>query len=381
MITTEAWVLPRGPSEPVPGELALARYSFADLEPDEVLAEPIYGCWEGNMTHALERRPIDICRHRGEEQVVLGNAGVVRVLKTGRGVRALREGDVCGLISAGELDRAGYPKKILAYDAPGTMGVLAKQMKLREFQLFRIPGDTRHSLAQWAAYTVRYATAWDNWKTALGAWRLQMADQEYRPVHVWGWGGGVALGELLLAKAAGFRATLICSTDERMDLCRRLGIEPFDRRPYLDLQFDEPCFKKDLSFRRRYVQAERAFLSEVEQRTGGDGVSIFIDNIGGPVYRATLNALGRQGVIATSGWKHGMVLPVVRARECINRHIHVFTHGARYELGAIDYAEEHGWLPPVDGPVCEWSDIGDLARAYGSGALDAYFPMFQINPT
>jgi len=380
VITTEAWVLHRGPSESVPGELKRTGYSFPDLEADEVLAEPLYGCWEGNMTHALERRPIDVCRHRGEDQVVLGNAGVVRVLKIGARVSALRAGDICGLISAAELDPAGYPKKILAYDAPGTMGVLARQMKLREFQLFRIPEHSRHSLPQWAAYTVRYATAWDNWRTAQGAWRLQMGDQEHRPVYVWGWGGGVGLGELLLAKAAGYRAALICSTDERIELCLRLGIEAIDRRRFLDLRFDQSRFKEDIDFRRRYMRAEHAFLETVEQRTSGNGVSIFIDNIGRPVYRATLNALGRQGVIATSGWKEGMELPVVRARECINRHIHVFTHGARYDTSAIRYAEKHGWLPPVDGAVCEWNEIADLAHAYGRGRIDSYFPVFRINP-
>lgn len=47
---------------------------------------------------------------------------------------------------------------------------------------------------------------------------------------------------------------------------------------------------------------------------------IFIDNIGQSVYRLTMKGVGRQGVIATSGWKTGSMLPVLRANECQQRH-------------------------------------------------------------
>src|SRR5215216_6680284 len=98
IITTEAWVVNQGPDganprKQVPGELRKESFSFPDITEYEVLAEPIYGCWEANMTHALERRPIDICRDRGEEKVVIGNAGIVRILKAGSSVTTAKEGD------------------------------------------------------------------------------------------------------------------------------------------------------------------------------------------------------------------------------------------------------------------------------------------------
>jgi NADPH:quinone reductase-like Zn-dependent oxidoreductase len=380
VIHTEAWVLHRGPAESVPGELRLEPFSFPDIDDDEVLAEPLYGCWEGNMTHALERDPIDVCRYRGEEKVVLGNAGVVRVLQVGSAVHEHKEGDVCGLASGGKWDDAGYPRTILAYDEPGTMGVLAKRIKLRRDQLFTVPRSTKHTLQQWAAFTIRYATAWDNWKVALGAWRLQMDEAADRTVHVWAWGGGVALGELLLAKAMGCRAVMACATDARISLCERVGLEALDRRRFSGLCYDQARFKGDLAFRRQYMKVELRFLDEVHERTGGKGVSIFIDNIGAPVYRATLKALARQGVITTCGWKQGMELPVVRGRECINRHLHVFTHGARDSREAIAYAECNAWLPPLDDQVFGWEDVPELAHRYGRGEIESYFPVFRINP-
>src|SRR5207247_1472902 len=70
MVTTDAWVLyPGGGSAPL--SLVREEFSFPDISEEEVLAEPLYGCWEGNMAHALERRPIDVCRERGEERVVV----------------------------------------------------------------------------------------------------------------------------------------------------------------------------------------------------------------------------------------------------------------------------------------------------------------------
>ena len=79
----------------LPGVLEKTLYPLPPMSDHNVLAEPIYGAWEANMTHCLERKPVDVCRIRREEEVVLGNAGVVRILKTGTAVTTCREGDIC----------------------------------------------------------------------------------------------------------------------------------------------------------------------------------------------------------------------------------------------------------------------------------------------
>jgi len=48
-VTTEAWVIyagSNGSSARQPAELKQEEFSFSDINKDEVLAEPIYGCWE-----------------------------------------------------------------------------------------------------------------------------------------------------------------------------------------------------------------------------------------------------------------------------------------------------------------------------------------------
>lgn len=385
MITTEAWVLHQGPQEgtasgPVAGELRRELYAFPDITEFEVLAEPIYGCWEGNMSHAIERDPVDICRQRGEEQVVIGNAGVVRVLKVGAAVKSIKEGDLCLVFCNGVWDELGYAKKIFAYDAPGTVGLLARQMKLHEKNLIKVPADTKFELQQWAAFSLRYITAWANWKVAYGCLRLQLPEDVYPVAHVWGWGGGVTLAELSLAGFAGCRAAMVASTDDRLELLRQSGITPVDRRRFGSLSFDQDRYQSDAAFRKAYQRSEELFLDTVLELTGGAGVSIFIDFIGLPVFRATLKALARPGVITTAGWKEGMHLSMVRAIECMKWHTHVHTHYARYAEGleAVQFAEDKGWMPNVD-DVFGWEDIPRLAQEHIEGKLNSYFPVYQVN--
>lgn len=224
-----------------PGEFRRDCYSFSDITDEEVLTEPLYGCWEGNMSHAISRDPIDICRQRREEKVVLGNAGVVRVIRVGSQVTTVKEGDLAIMAPIGSTDRFGYVTK--------------------------------------------------------------------------------------------------------------------------------------------YLANETAFLKAIRAKTDDLGVSIFIDNIGRPVFRATLRALAREGVLATVGWKRGRELTINRAAECVSRHIHVFTHGASYAEGraAMDYGEEHGWMPPVSDEIYGWDRVDVLANDYAADRVRTYFPLFEIN--
>lgn len=384
MIKTQAWILEAGKDNghgSSAGKLQQQVYAFSDLTEHEVLVEPIYGSWEGNMNHAIKREPVDICRQREEERVVIGNAGVVRVLKIGKSVKTIKENDLCIVFCNGVSDRLGYPAKIYAYDAVGTVGLLAKQTKLHERQLIPVPHNTRHSLQQWAAFSLRFVTAWANWKLAYGCWQLQSAEDTSLTSFVWGWGGGVTLAELMLAKLSGCEAAMISSQDERLKLIESLGIVPIDRRAFYDLKFDQEKSRSEPEFRKKYLDAESAFLEIVQEQTRGQGVSIFVDFIGLPVFRATVKSLGRPAVITTAGWKDGMNLSTVRAIECMNWHVHVHTHYARYAeaLEAVSFAEERAWMPPLDDQVYDWESIPQLAEAYAAGEISTYFPIFQVN--
>lgn len=386
MINTKAWVLHRGPDgvdpkEPVAAELSLEPFSFPDLEDDEVLVEPLYGCWEGNIGHAIARDPIDIVRQRGEDRIVLGNSGCVRVLRTGDAVTGLKEGVACVVAPFGVTDPFGYVELVHGYDAPNTIGIMAERVKLPQKVLVKVPSDTHHPLAQWAA-SGRYWTAYDNWRVASACWRSQMEQGDLRAPLVFGWGGGVVLGELLLAKEQGFAVAMTSGNQKRLDQLSAAGITPVDRRLFPDLDFDQARSKQDRAYATRQRESERVFLSIIAELSEGYGVSIFLDNIGGPLYRPTLKALARQGVLATVGWKQGMRVENLRAIECIKRHIHVHTHAFRridVERCVLDQ-ERTGWMPGVEADaVYKFEQIPSLAQDYEAGRVDSYFPLYQIN--
>lgn len=378
----DAWMLYAGEGD-TPSRARLVRETL-DLDPagpGEVIAEPLYGCWEGNMGHAVNRRPVDICRQRREPRVVIGNAGVVRVRECGPGVTGLRPGQHALIFCTGEEDRWGYPDKILGYDAPGSMGCLSTVMRLRERQLIPLPEGTRHSLPQWAAFSLRYITAWANWELACGVFRLSVSEDECPEPHVWGWGGGVSLAELDLARRHGCRTVMLSGSDHHLAAIPRSGITALDRRRFGELSFDERRYAEDPGYRDRYRETERCFVEAVRRLTDGEMVQVFLDYVGAPVHRLTLRALSREGVIATAGWKEGMELRHLRARECIDRHQHVHTHYARYRQGvqAVRYAEETGWMACADGRVYAFDEVPELADDY-EAQRTSYFPIFAINP-
>lgn len=364
-----------------PGDLVRQDFEFADIADGEVLAEPLYGCWEGNMEHALSRRPIDVCRMRGEERVILGNAGVVRVAAVGADVRNLKPGQHAILFASSVIDRFGYPERMLAYDAPGTMGCLATRIKLKGRELVPVPKETRHSLAQWAAFSVRYITAWSNWELAFGTFRLLVGADEFPDPHVWGWSGGTTLAQLELAWRHGCRTVMLSGNDAHLEQIRRAGVTALDRRAFGELLFDEKRYAEDGAFRRAYTQAERSFLREVAERTGGENVQLFVDYIGSPLFRVTLKALGREGIITTAGWKEGMNISYLRSLECIGRHQFIHTHYARYPqaLAAVAYGEEHGWMPEIDERIYSFDEIPELAARFRRGEV-GFYPVYSVNP-
>ncbi|MFI1018290.1 zinc-binding alcohol dehydrogenase family protein [Streptomyces sp. NPDC020965] len=366
------------------GALQRDLYTFGPLEEGEALVEPILGSWEANVDHALARSPIDVCSSRGEDAVVVGNMGVVRVLKVNAESQhvQVREGDLCMLMPFGKRDRFGYAELAYAYDAPHTIGLLAKRSKMDVRVLLPIPDGTAYSLPQWATYG-RYFTAWDNWQKAYGCWRTQIPDDDPANHLVFGWGGGVAFAELMLAKRSGFRVAMTAGSDERVSFLRENGITPVDRRqfPALSQPTREERADRDRHQQRR--TSVQKFQDLVQDLSDGHGVAIFVDNIGEPLYDVTLRTLAREGVVTTCGWKAGMRLSHLRGAESISRHILVHTHVWRLpdSPGIRDFQEAEGWIAPKGSEVIyDFDRVPELADDYADGKIGSYFPMYHVNP-
>lgn len=377
---TSAWVLlgDKAGRQPYSDALEEKKVRLPEILPGSCLVEPIFGSWEGNMDHALRADPVNICSLRKEAEVVLGNSAVVRVLVAGENSN-LSEGDECIINGAAEADDFGFMTKALAYDAPATSGILAKRLVLSAVNLIPLPSSTRHDLKRWAAFSVRYITAWGSLNVALKAFRAQMNERNLPVLNIGAWGGGTSYAEVTLAKLRGHKPFMMTSSATRLEQLKKAGVTGIDRRNFLSLSFDERRFETEPEFRESYLAQEAIFLDAVKQATDGTGFHIIVDNIGVPVFRASLRSLARQGVFATSGWKRGMRTPVYRAIETIQRHIHVHTHYATLgeAVDAVSFAEDNDWLPPLPDKVWSWEDIPALADSYADGEA-GWFPVFSV---
>ena len=380
-ISAEGWfVHAAGPDEAGrPAELRRETFELSDPEPHEVLVEPLFGSWEANMQNAIERQPIDVCAVRGDERAIIGNAGVARVLAWGSEVEGLEEGQPV-LMFGLEVDRFGYPVRVMGYDS-ALSGFLATRIKLHRDHLIPIPEGTRYSLEQWAAFNNRYVTAWANWRVALGTFRLLVGADELERLQVWTWGGGTGLAEVQLAAKQGHAAVALASSEERLALVRDLGVQAVDRTPFRELAFDPRKYGRDEAYTKDYQANERRFLETVHEVTGGEGVQIFVETIGVPVFRATTKALSRHGILTTVGWKAGMQIAYLRALETIERHQFIHTHYARRREAedAVAFAEENDWMPVVDERVYSFDEVPQLAEDYASGNF-RMFPIYRVAP-
>ncbi|MCY1014117.1 hypothetical protein OV079_53105 [Nannocystis pusilla] len=226
------------------------------------------------MTHSLQRRPIDICGQRRERRVVIGNGSVLRVLRAGADVRGIHEGAV-GILMAVTCRTSSVTQILVqGYDAPGTVGVLAKRTKIAARNFLPLPLESQHRLEQWAAFSVRYLTAWSNYQR--GARRLSPADRRApgpRAVRA-------RLGRRLDPRGAragpagrqphrdGDRQP------QRLAELDRSGIGGIDRRAFADIEFDESRYHGDPGYREAYRASEQAFLATVRDFTGGRGAAI-----------------------------------------------------------------------------------------------------------
>lgn len=380
MIETEAWVLPAAQLGTAERTGQLHRETIRIPEPagHEALVEPLVGSWEGNMSHAVARSPVDVCRQRGEKFIVIGNSGVVRVRRAATDIEGPTEGQLCLCLSLGSAknghrDPYGYSEHIFAYDLPGSFGMLARLTTMPADLLLPLPAETRYPIERWAP-CLRYFTAWDNWKVAHDCWKAQLPDSDPSDHLVFGWGGGVTLAQLILAQRAGFRTAMMGGSDNRLATIAEHGIEPIDRREYRGL--GQPDAKDSVRW-----AAERRIVTAIKDLSDGRGAAIFLDHIGGPLYPTTLRALARQAVVTTCGWKAGTELAVVRPTECIRRHIHVHTHGWRHSDSPTirDYQETTGWLADIDPEATyDFDDIPQLADDYAAGKIDSYYPTYRV---
>ena len=153
-------------------------------------------------------------------------------------------------------------------------GGFAEQVRVREDQLFALPEGMHYEVA--GALLLTYGTC-------LHALRDRANLQAGQTVLVLGAAGGIGTATIELAKAMGARVIAAASTADKLGLCRRLGADE--------------C----INYR------EQNLRDELKRLTGGQGVDVVMDPVGGDLAELALRSMAWRGRYLVVGFTDGQI--------------------------------------------------------------------------
>jgi NADPH2:quinone reductase len=154
--------------------------------------------------------------------------------------------------------------------------------------VFALPDDTSYD--QGAALPLNYLTA-------LFALQERGQTRAGETVLVHGAAGGVGTATLQVAKGLGARTIAVVSTEEKAAFARAAGAD-------------------------EAVLAD-GFKGAVAELTGGRGVDVVLDVVGGDVFTDSLRCLAEQGRLLVVGFAAGQGIPEVRVNRLLLNNIDV----------------------------------------------------------
>ena len=184
-----------------------------------------------------------------------------------------------------------------------------------------------------------------NYLTALFALDERGGLREGETVLVHGAAGGVGTATVQVAKGLGARVVGVVSTDAKADLVRSLGADD--------------------------VVLVDGFAEAVRRLTGGRGVDIVVDVVGGDAFTDSLRLLAPQGRLLVVGFAAGQAIPEVKVNRLLLNNIDVRGVGwGAYAMTRPGYLQAQ-WaelLPlmesgAIDPPIGATYDLDDFSRA------------------
>ena len=136
-----------------------------------------------------------------------------------------------------------------------------------------------------------------NYLTALFALEERAGIKSGETVLIHGGAGGVGTATIQVAKALGARTIAVCSTEEKRAFARAAGADE--------------------------VIGLDGFKDAVLALTGGKGVDIVVDVVGGDVFLDSLRALAPQGRLLVVGFAAGQGIPEVKVNRLLLSNIDV----------------------------------------------------------
>ena len=262
-------------------------------------------------------------------------SGVVEGL--GEGVDGLEAGDavtVYSLVTCGDCEfcRAGELTVCPQHQIIGehVNGGLAEYVVVPARNLIRKPANLSH--VETAALPVVAMTAWH---MLISVAQLRSGETVFIP----GAGGGVASMGIQIAKHAGARVIASTSTEAKMAKARELGADHV------------------VNYR------ESDWVEQVVDWTGGRGVDVAQDNVGGATWGDSLRTLARNGRLVVCGSHSGKQIDL-RIPQVYHRQLRILgaNGGTYHELAAALRLAESGALRPVIDRVLPLTQIHEGHR-------------------
>jgi NADPH2:quinone reductase len=226
-----------------------------------------------------------------------------------------------------------------------SLGGFAEVAVSPDFMTFALPDEL--SFAQGASLVLNYHTAWFSLVI-----RGRLRDGETVLVH--GAAGGVGTASIQVAKGVGARTIAVVSSDDKERVAREAGAD-------------------------EVVRSDGSWKDEAKELTGGAGVDIVLDPVGGDRFTDSLRSLATGGRAVVVGFTGGSI-PEVRVNRLLLNNIEVVGAGwgayvmrnreANVEIGAeIDRLMRSGVVQPVVGASFGLEDAADALKLIdGRGA-------------
>jgi len=209
-------------------------------------------------------------------------------------------------------------------------GACCEKLVVPAGNVIRIPDE--FSFEDAAAVPLVYVTSW----------RMLITRARLRPsedVLILGAASGVGTACIQIARVAGARVLAAAGSDEKLELCRKLGADVL-------INYNE-----------------EDFLKRVRQETGKKGVDVCVDYVGKDTWVKSLQTLAHGGRLVTCGATTGYD-PRTDIRHIFFRQLEVIgsTMGSKNELLAPLRLIFDGRMRPVVDRVFELKDTADAHR-------------------
>ena len=199
---------------------------------------------------------------------------------------SFKPGDrVTALLDTGGLTRGGYAE--IADAIPASVSRMPNNMSFEEA----------------AGFTLTYQTGWFGLHR-----RAKLQPGEMLLVHAGA--GGVGSAAIQLGKAAGATVVATAGTDDKVELCRRLGADHAINYKTQD------------------------FADEVKKLTGGRGANVIFDPVGGDVYDRSTKCIAFEGRIVIVGFTSGRIAQAATNHVMVKNYSVVGLHWGLYNTRA-----------------------------------------------